>query len=194
MENNEAPVNDLEVEKWQEGLFECSFDRKEHLRIDPPTREVEGTEHERFVVTRREINQGVAMVRKVTDIAKLPDKFPVPTPIAEVYDRSKTLYTLILSIEFQIRSLCYFSDGKYANTEDMVAEINDKLTKLTRFADTTREKTVALHKLLGSPDKEEEKHVHRQVTRVHDRPARPAKSRKDPARKSFSLTNLMDSD
>lgn len=145
-------VSEEKLEKYIQGLLECSFDRRN--RIDPPTREVVGTTNERFIVEKQELISLMSLIRQYSEIVGYPTQYPVPQQLSQVYDKCKAFYALVLSIDFQAKSMTRFTDGRFNKFGENLEDIADKLTKLIRFADTTREKMVALYKELGDPDVE----------------------------------------
>lgn len=190
-------VDEIEVERWRTGLDSCSFDKRD--KIDPPTRELIGTPNERLIITRLEINRGISLVRRFASIAKVPNTFDVPARLAEVFDKSKIFYALTLSVEFMVKSLVYYTDDKFTNVEANLANIADKLLKLTKFTDIVRSELIKITDTIGKPN------IHkpdptpiltpneRSATRLLNRPTRTSESRKNPTRKSFSLSDRMDS-
>lgn len=190
-------VDEIEVERWRAGLDECSFDRRD--RVDPPTKELVGTPNERLIVTRLEVNRGISLVRRFAAIAKVPNTFDVPPRLAEVFDKSKIFYALVLSVEFMVKSLVYYTDDKFCDSEPELANVADKLLKLTKFADIVRSELLKIQDSIGKPN------IHRpdptpiltpnerSTARQSNSPTRSSQSRKNPTRKSFSLADRMDS-
>lgn len=190
-------VDEIEVERWRTGLDECSFDRRD--RVDPPTKELIGTPNERLIVTRLEVNRGISLVRRFASIAKVPNTFDVPERLSAVFDRSKIFYALTLSIEFMVKSLVYYTDDKFCNVEPELANVADKLLKLTKFADIVRSELIKIQDTIGKPN------IHRpdptpiltpnerSTARLPNRPPRTTKSRENTTRKSFSLSSRLDS-
>jgi len=190
-------IDEVEVDRWRLGLDDCSFDRKD--KIDPPTKELIGTPNERLIVTRLEINRGIMLVRKFAAIAKLPNNFDIPPRLADVFDKSKIFYALTLSVEYMVKGLVYYTDNKFCDVENDLANVADKIAKLTKFADIVRTELLRIQDTIGKPN------IHkpdptpiltpneRSTTRQLNRPARPSQSRKDTTRKSFSLSDRLDS-
>lgn len=190
-------VDEIEVERWRTGLDDCSFDRRD--RIDPPTKELIGTPNERLIVSRLEINRGIMLIRKFAAIAKVPNSFDVPERLTDVFEKSKIFYALVLSVEFMVKSLVYYTNDKFVNVEPELAAIADKLLKLTKFADIVRSELIKVQDTIGKPN------IHRpdptpiltpyerSATRQSNRPTRTSQSRKDPVRVKFSLSSRLDS-
>lgn len=190
-------LDEIEVERWRTGLDDCSFDRRD--KIDPPTKELIGTPNERLIVTRLEVNRGIMLVRKFAAIAKVPNNFNVPPRLTDVFDKSKIFYALSLSVEFMVKSFVYYTDDKFCDVEEDLAEVAHKLLTLTKFADIVRSKLIKIQDTVGNPN------IHRPdptptltpyerpTARLPNRPTRTTKSRKDPTRKSFSLSDRLDS-
>jgi len=193
--DDKKPIQEEEVESWISTLTEASYDRKD--KIDPPAKELIGTDNERFYVTALEIRQGIKLVRRASAIANLPSKFTGIAPtLAPCFDKSKTLYAMMMSLEFAIKSMAYYSETKLAREKENFLDAQEKFTKLIRFVNTLRDQLTTMRTSMGEADIQEqlERMNDRQTTRQHDSPTRPAQSRKDPTRKSFSLADTLDSD
>src|SRR5262245_23955320 len=126
-------VCEVEVERWQEGLMQCSFDQRHYKNIDPPTPEVVGTVNERFIGARTEILTGLGIMRTFSDIAQLPDRYPIPEHAAPVYDRVKTIFALSLSLNYAAKRFANYNANKFVPKAEELASIDNKLKTIMRF-------------------------------------------------------------
>ena len=188
-------LSEVEVEHWQDGLLECSFDRQHHRRegFDPPTKEVIGTLNERFIVSKTEILTGISLVRQFASVANIPTNWNVPPALAPAFDREKALYALMLSLDFSMKNLVPFKNNKFAGHEDELMELDDKLTKLMKFADIVRGMMQHLRLKLGDPDIEL-KYAAPPIEKPYVEPSKPRgviRQPSQPAKPKFNLSSLM---
>lgn len=191
---------EIEIDRWMEGLSKVSYDKRQHKseEVGPPSNEMIGTVNERFIVTMQEILEGRRLMRKCAELAKIPVKYPTSGCMSEVIFKTQVLYALVMSLFGSVKYLCYYEEDKLKDSSLRINELLDKVDKLARFVNTTREIADNLQKELGdisvTPQelKLDDYRTTRPPARINDRPARPAKSRKDTTSKSFSLTSLLD--
>jgi hypothetical protein len=150
-----SPLSEKELEDWRDGLLECSYDNGDHRKdssVGPPTRELVGTNTERFLVTKLEINKTIGLIRHCTTVNTEPHSFKVPSHLSQAFMKSKALWALILSIEFGMQQLIRYSDQKLEPLVEDIADIADKLDKLQRFSDIVRTKLHSVKERAGNPD------------------------------------------
>ena len=148
------PITEEELEHWRDGLFECSFDNKDFTRdsVGQPTEELVGTNNERFIVSRVEINKTIGLIRHCATIKGEPHSFKVAPTLMAAFTSCKALWALTLSLEWAMQNLVRFSDPKLQHLQEDIDDVKDKLDKLQRFSDIVRTKLVDIKNKAGNPD------------------------------------------
>ena len=124
-----------EVEDWHNGVLECSFDKKEHKKENlVPERAAVGTVNERFIVTKRELNVAISMVRRYASAHAINVHWRIPPEANEIFDVSKKLFVAVLSLEFGTRNLASYDNDKLKPHREKLAKIADKIAKLEEYS------------------------------------------------------------
>lgn len=193
-----------EVEDWHEGILECSFDKRQHKKEGlTPEREAIGTVNERFVVTRREINVAISMVRRYASAAEINVHWRIPDAAGPIFKASKDLFVAVLSLEFGTRNLASYENAKLKPHDERLAKITAKIEKLNEF--TYQVKRMISELVLGMgalSDDERMKNAQIreevEATRTTTKTRRPNSrtgithgATKKPAKKKFSLAEKL---
>jgi len=139
---------EVEIDDWQQGITECSFDAKNET--DPPSKDRVGKPTERFIVTRNEISRGVTIVRNMATIGGC--RHPIPEVLMPVFNKSQAHFCVVMSMNFYIKELTRYHASRVNAKKERIAEVEDKLNKVMRFTDTIRQMLTEIVTDLGSPD------------------------------------------
>lgn len=177
------------LESWERGLYECSFDKKEYVKEDAPTRERVGTIDERYVVTKQQVINGASLVRQFAEVVSTPTRFPVPEDIAELFNRCKAVFAIAMSLDFSSKTLTRYHESRLRRHQETLSDLAKRTATIIKFIDYVRNALNDIATDLGSPDLvdlPQEKPVKTVVVKRSAPAPTPAKPR-EPSKPKFQL-------